>query len=118
MLFAITVFVLSLSAQSPVTITFQGSCGQALAAGLSSSAAEICLGDEQVRQADAAKDARERSRLLGSAIQHYRNAVTGASDTEAKVRALNALAEMYGAKHLKALDQMEQVLRELIAIQP
>jgi TonB family protein len=118
MLVAITVFALSLSAQSPVTIISQGSCGQALATGLSSSVAEICLGDEQVRQANAAKDARERSRFLDSAVQHYRNAVTAASDIEAKVRALNALAEMYDARHLKALDQMEAVLRELVAIQP
>jgi TonB family protein len=118
MLFAITVFVLSLSAKSPVTITFQGSCGQALATGLSSSAAEICLGDERVRQADAAKDVRERSRLLGLAVQHYRNAVTAASDNEAKVLALNALVEVYDAKHLKALDLMEEVLRELIAVEP
>jgi TonB family protein len=95
-----------------------GACAAVMATGLSGSAAEICLGDDQVRQASTAKENRDRLRLLETAAQHYRRAVTLGSNTETKAQALNALAETYDAKHLNQLGQMEETLRELVALQP
>jgi len=103
---------------SVATAAQPGSCSAAMATGLSAAAAEICLGEAQLRQASALGEGRERSRLWIDAIPHYRRAVTLASDAGTKVRALEALTEVYDANHLNQLDQVEQTLRELIALQP
>jgi TonB family protein len=94
-------------------------CGQALALGPSSSAVEMCLGEEQVRQADAAaKDRSLRSRRLEIAAGHYRRAARLAAHDEARARALVALTRIHGAEHLDRPDQIESVLHELIALEP
>lgn len=100
----------SLGAQSsPPQTSAATTCAQQLAAGTSASAMEICLGEDLARLGGPS---------WPRAADHYRRAVTLASDGGTKARALNALAELQDAKHLNDLQQMEQVLRELIALQP
>lgn len=109
----------SLGGQSPASPSSQVSiCGQALATGLSASGAESCLGEDEARQANAAKESAERSRHLELAAEHYRRAANLASDDSVKVPALTALADLHDAKHLNQLERMEQVLREVVELQP
>ena len=75
-------------------------------------------GRTHVRLRRALGPDRERSRALETAARHYRRAVTLTFNDEIKARAFNALAEVYDAKHLNQLDQVEQTLRELVALQP
>ena len=80
---------------------------------------ELCLGDEQLRLAEAApKGSTQRTRGFEEAAQHYRKAVNLTASTTEKVRALDKMASLYDAKHLNQLEQMEPILRELIALQP
>ena len=111
----VSAVVAQLSAATPGQ---SGSCSAVMATGLSAAAAEICLGEAQTRQAGSVVDGRERSRLWTAAIEHYRRAVTLAADPDTKVRALDALSQLYDASHLNRLDQVEQTLRELVAVQP
>jgi hypothetical protein len=81
--------------------------------------AELCLGDDDVRSADAnPKAAATRPRLLETAAGHYRRAVSLASRTESRVQALESLTKVYDAQHLNQPRQVENALRELIAQQP
>jgi TonB family protein len=80
---------------------------------------ERCLGDEQFRLAEAApKGSTQRTGGFEEAAQHYRKAVNLTASTDEKVRALDKMASLYDAKHLNQLEQMEPILRELIALQP
>jgi TonB family protein len=80
---------------------------------------ELCLGDEQLRLAEAApKGSAQRTRGFEQAAQHYRKAVNLTASTGEKVRALDKMASLYDAKHLDQPEQMEPILRELIALQP
>src|SRR5262245_12728847 len=80
---------------------------------------EVCLGDEQVRLADAApKGSTRRARGYEDAAQHYRKAVNLTPITAEKVRALEKMATVYDAKHLNRPEQVDPILRELIALQP
>lgn len=79
----------------------------------------MCLGEQEVRLAAAAsKDGPERIRHLEAAVQHYRKAVDSTTDSDAKAHLLNTLADLYDAKHLDRPADMEQVLRELIPLNP
>jgi TonB family protein len=103
---------------APTTGNQVTNCGAVTAIGLSAAAAEVCLGDDQARRADIAKETRDRMRLYDAAVQHYRRAVSLAATAETKARGLNALIETYDAKHLNQLGDMEETLRELVALQP
>jgi len=94
-------------------------CTQALASGASGAAAEICLGEEEVRRGDAAAKGRaERSRRFDSAVEHYRKADNLAAGAEARARALDAIAGLYDAQHLNDPVRMEGALWELIGLKP
>lgn len=109
----------AVSPPSPAPTPKPSACAQALAAGATGAATEMCLGEEDVRRGDAAAKASvERSRLWESAIQHYRKAESLARDPIVKARALDLIAPLYDSQHLDNFRQMEQVLRELIALQP
>jgi TonB family protein len=119
MMLAAILFLWSLDGQSQAPKASASACGQALAVGMSPTASEICLGEEQVRLADKAeKGSPDRARHWEQAAEHYRRAVTLASSIETKARALNAIVEVHDAEHLNDFREMEQVLRELIALQP
>jgi len=80
---------------------------------------EVCLGDEQVRLADAApKGSAERSRGYEAAAQHYRKAVNLTASTAEKIQALEKMASLYDVKHLNQPQQVDPILRELIGLQP
>jgi len=80
---------------------------------------EVCLGDEQVRLADAAqKGSPERARGYQEAAQHYRKAVNLTARTEEKIQALDKMAALYDVKHLNMPHLVDPILRELIALQP
>jgi TonB family protein len=98
----------------------QPPCAQVLAAALTDGAAsEICAGDDALRLANAApKNGAERTHQWEAAVGHYRRAATDASKPTIKVLALNQLVASYDAQHLNELNQMETVLREIIALTP
>lgn len=105
-------------AQPPAAPPASG-CAQAMAAGMTAAATEICLAEEQQRVGEAsAKGTVVRSRAFEAAAEHYRRAVSLASVVQTQESALNSLAQLYDTKYLNQLDQMEPVLRELIALQP
>jgi TonB family protein len=79
---------------------------------------EACLGDEASKRAlalPAQSDAR-RDELEAAAL-HYRQAADALSG-EGKLRALESLAQTYGAQRLGRSAQEEIILRELIALAP
>lgn len=97
----------------------QTDCAEVMLRGTGNTSAQVCLGEEQLRLAQAApRESSERSRHMETAAGHYRKAVDLASDTGTKARVLNALAELYDPQHLARPGQMELVLRELIGILP
>jgi TonB family protein len=84
-----------------------------------SAVAELCLGDDDLRAAEAlSKQAAQRSRHLETAADHYRRASTLASQVQTRTRALEALTKVYDKQHLDQPRQVENALRELIANQP
>jgi TonB family protein len=86
--------------------------------GLSPAAAQSCLGEQEVRLAEAAKaDEGRRRRHLETAAQHFRRAADLAGG-EDKVKALSALAGVYGDSSLDEPGPREGVLRELVALTP
>jgi TonB family protein len=92
-------------------------CGIAVTA--DAAVGELCLGDDDLRSADARANApAQRPRQLESAAGHYRRAVSLASRTESRVQALESLTKVYDARHLNQPRQVENALRELIAQQP
>jgi TonB family protein len=81
--------------------------------------AELCLGDDDLRSADALpKASGQRQRQLEAAAGHYRRALSLASRGESRVQALESLIKIYDAQHLNQPRQVENALRELIAQQP
>lgn len=110
---------LGAGAQSPAAIPKLTDCNQALSAGPSATAGEVCLGEEQLKRADGSpKGSRERLRYLEVAVEHYRKAINLASSGDTKSRGLDALAHLYDTEHLNEMDHLELVLRELVALQP
>jgi TonB family protein len=92
-------------------------CGMAVTT--DAAVGELCLGDEDLRSADALpKAAAQRPRQLEAAAGHYRRAASLASRTESRVQALESLTKVYDAQHLNQPRQVENALRELIAQQP
>ena len=84
---------------------------------LAGASKEFCLGDEQVRLADAApKGSAQRSRRLQTAAAHYRKAASRTSNFELAERALDTLVTLYDPEHLNESDRMELVWQELIAL--
>jgi len=80
---------------------------------------EVCLGDEQLRLAEAApRGSVQRTRGYEAAAQHYRRAVNLTASTEEKVHALDRMASLYDNRHLNQPEQIEPILREMIALQP
>ena len=105
--------------QAPAATQKLTDCNQTLSAGPSAAAAEMCLGEERLKLADASpKGSRERVQQLQVAVEHYRRAVNLASSGDTKARGLDALSRLHDPAHLNQLDQMESVLRELVAVQP
>jgi TonB family protein len=94
-------------------------CVQALAGGANSGAAQICLGEQQIRIAEAAaKDTDQRRRSLKAAEEHYRRAVNLTPDMNVKTAALDALIHLYEAPLLNLPSSLELVLRESIGTFP
>jgi TonB family protein len=92
-------------------------CG--MAATSDAAVGELCLGDDDVRSAEALPNAAaEQPRRLEAAAGHYRRAVSLASRTESRVQALESLTRVYDTRHLNQPRQVENALRELIAQQP
>jgi TonB family protein len=107
------VLALWLAGQSTASVP-ASACSVTTATGVSGAAAEICLAEQAFKQSET--DERQRERLIQSAGQHYRRAVVAATSTEDKIRSLEGLERVYDSKHLQDLDQVEQVLREIIAL--
>ena len=93
-------------------------CSQALAGGTSAAVSELCLAEEQVRQASAAKEDAERLRRLNDAAGHYRRASNLATESQHRLAAFEALAVLYAPDRLNEYDQLEAALRELIDLRP
>ena len=80
--------------------------------------AELCLGEQSVRRADAlAARSAEQVRELANAVVRYRRAADLVA-TDIRLRALTALAQLFDAPRLNEPGQRESVLRELIALMP
>jgi TonB family protein len=80
---------------------------------------ELCLGDQQRRLAEAApKGSVQRRRGFEEAAQHYRRAVNLTTSTAEKVQALDRMTVLYDANHLNQLENIDPILRELIALLP
>ena len=94
-------------------------CGIAVSQGIGTAAAQVCLGEAQLRLAEAAaEESADRRRFLEAAVEHYRRAADLGGNPDTKVQALDALARLYDAEHLDDLARAELVLRELIGLQP
>jgi TonB family protein len=93
-------------------------CSEIASTGLSGAAAEICLAEQALKQGESEASPNQRQRLLQAAVQHYRRAATLGTTSEVKSRALEGLERVYDAKHLNQPAEAEQVLWELIALQP
>lgn len=112
-------FLLSASLAVAQTAQTSTDCSTALSRGNSAATVEMCLGEEQLKLADAApRDRTERTRLLDAAVEHYRRAEALAPTTALRIRAFDALARAFDAQHLNDLGQLEPVLRELAALEP
>jgi TonB family protein len=99
--------------------TPESACAQVINLEAGIAASEVCLGEEQRRLAEAeAQDPPDRRRRLEAAARHYRRAANATHNSEIRSLALDALATLYGARHLDQLDAMDHVLRELIALKP
>jgi len=85
----------------------------------STAGAELCLGENQLHEAETlSRQAAQRSRQLTDAAEHYRRAVSLASNADVAIQALEALATVYDPQHLNEPRQVENALRELITRQP
>ena len=103
--------------QSPASGGPPAACGTAVAS--DAAVAELCLGDDDLRAADALpKQATQRPRQFESAAEHYRRAANAASNADVRVHALEALTKVYDAQHLDQPRQVENALRELIVQHP
>jgi len=92
-------------------------CGVAPASG--TAAAELCLGEDQLRAAEAfPRQSAQRTRQLETAADHYRRAASLATTGDAGVQGLEALTKVYDAQHLDQPRQVESALREIIAQLP
>src|SRR5947207_12040310 len=86
---------------------------------IDASGGEVCLGQAEIRLADAApKASRDRHQHLDQAVAHYRRAVTLTTNPEDKARALSALVDLYDTERLSDLVQMELMVRELRRVVP
>jgi len=79
---------------------------------------EICAGDDAARSANSVLDDRGKKRAWQAAAEHYRRASTLSPKTSTKLVVLNALVNLYDAKRLDDVNQMQATLRELIALAP
>jgi TonB family protein len=112
MLVGLAVIALALPAQTPDTPA------TACLGGLSPSALEMCLGEQDVTRGDAAAAGTAvRRRHFEAAAAHYRRAAELTTE-EPKVTALTRLADVYDARRLDEPAQRETVLRELVALTP
>src|SRR5438552_16817766 len=103
----------------PGTPSAPSACAQTLADRTDVAGADICLGEEELRLGSAApRGATEQLRHFEAAVDHFRRAATVTVKAETKVRALDALVQLYDAQHLKQPEQAEPVLRELIQLKP
>ena len=98
----------------------QPACAQVSADALTDTAVgEICAGDDAARLANTVSaDASAKKRAWQSAAEHYRKASTLTTKSTTKLLALNALADLYDARRLDDVNQMQTTLRELIALAP
>ena len=80
---------------------------------------ELCLGDQQRRVAESApKGSVQRRRGFEEAAEHYRRAVNLMTSTAEKIQALDRMTVLYDTNHLNRLEQIEPILREMIALGP
>ena len=121
--------VISLNPQSRPSQTFQitvpgagsaaSACAETLRDRTDVAGPDICLGEEQLRLGSAApRGATDQLRYFEAAVDHFRRAAIVTSKADTKVRALDALVQLYDAQHLKQPEQAEPVLRELIQLKP
>src|SRR2546428_4555613 len=74
---------------------------------------ELCLGDEQLRLAEAApQGSTQRTRGFEEAAQHYRKAANPNASTDAKAHEPDKMAPLSDAKHPNQLEHREPLLRE------
>ena len=93
-------------------------CTQALEQEFGAVSAEVCLAEEDMKRASAAReDSSERSRQFASAAEHYRKAAGLSTKSTVRVAVLEALAAVY-EERLQAFDDADLVLRQLIAAAP
>jgi TonB family protein len=93
-------------------------CTQAMEQEFGAVSSEVCLAEEDMKGAYAAKeDSSERSRRFRSAADHYRKAANLSTKTAVKVAVLDALATVY-EERLQDFDDADLALRELIALAP
>ena len=85
---------------------------------MESASVELCAGEDSLRRAAAAPTDSERVRVLESAAVRFRRVASQARDPKIIGLALEQLATVYDAKNLDRPGDMEQVLRELIALTP
>lgn len=92
----------------------QTGCPQAASA---PDAAELCIAEQLVRQADA-QPMSERERRYEEAAQHARRAASLATTSEGKAAAVDLLARVHDERHLKRPDQEQSALIDLMALRP
>src|SRR4051812_21797233 len=92
----------------------QTACPQAVVA---PDAAELCIAEQQVRQAES-QPISDRPRTYGDAAEHARRAASVATTTEIKASAVDLLARIYDERHLNAPDREQTALLDLVALRP
>lgn len=104
---------------APTSASARFHCGDASASVADAAVGQLCAGEEALRRAEAAaKGSQERAAQLRVAAATLRRAASLSSKTETTVWSLHHLATTYDVDQLNQPGDLEQVLREWIAVTP
>ena len=111
--------------QNPTTPVAQGfspdapDCSAALAKGVSSSTAQVCLAEAEFERAQAtARNSAAWSQALRTAAEYYKRAFGSPSDESIKVSILERLLRIFDRDMLNEPAEMAGAFQELISLKP
>jgi TonB family protein len=92
----------------------QSGCAQAIS---DSGSAELCVAEQQSREADALPRS-EQTRRWRDATEHAHKAASAAQTTDVKAAAAELLARLHDDRHLNEPDREQSALLDLLALRP
>lgn len=98
--------------------TYKPNCQQYSFGTAGSGLAELCTAESELRKANASKNVVERAQLFRAAADLYERAASSLRTTDERVFAYEAAAGIYGPQHLNSHADLEQALRQIIALVP